>query len=49
VVPTDTTRAYRSATECPKCRRVALARLERRGRDSNPRRTQRPETVFETA
>jgi hypothetical protein len=22
---------------------------ERRGRDSNPRRTQRPETVFETA
>jgi hypothetical protein len=23
--------------------------LERRGRDLNPRRTQRPETVFETA
>ena len=27
----------------------ALRVVERRGRDLNPRRTQRPETVFETA
>jgi hypothetical protein len=27
----------------------AIGRVKRRGRDLNPRRTQRPETVFETA